>query len=120
MFGYQGVGGVLKDQGVLLTQSQYGAIPNNGAFGWEFRRQFKEVTDGTSHSLAIGEFIHRDKISGVYIDPPGNVRPWILGDNGNIGTYSIKIAELPPNIEIDRVADGVLFNHLPMGSFHRE
>jgi hypothetical protein len=28
------------------------------------------------------------------------------------------VAELPPNITIDRVADGVVFNHLPMGSFH--
>ena len=115
---YQGVGGVLNDQVGIRTQSVYGALPDNGGFGWEFRRRLSEVTDGTSHSLAIGEFVHRDKISGAYVEPPGNVRPWILGDNGDVGTYSLKVAELPPNIEIDRIADGVPFNHLPMGSFH--
>ncbi|MEO2049156.1 MAG: DUF1559 domain-containing protein [Pirellulales bacterium] len=115
---YQGVGGVLNDQVVIQTASIYGDLPDNGAFGWEFRRRLSEVTDGTSNSLAIGEFVHRDKIGGAYVDPPGNVRPWILGDNGNIGTYSLKITELPPNIEIDRIADGVPFNHLPMGSYH--
>ncbi len=117
---YQGVCGRIDEEeaGVELTDSPFGDLPDNGAFGWEFRRRLSEVTDGTSNSLAIGEFVHRDKIAGVFKDPPGNVRPWILGDNGTIGTYAVKVAELPPNIEIDRVADGVSFNHLPMGSFH--
>ncbi len=117
---YQGVCGKLatEEEGVDLTGSIYGELPDNGAFGWEFVRRLSEVTDGTSNSLAIGEFVHRDKIAGIYTDAPGNVRPWILGDNGGIGTYALKVAELPPNIEIDRVADGVSFNHLPMGSYH--
>ena len=115
---YQGVGGSLREQGIELTTSGFGDLPDNGAFGWEFNRRIGEVSDGTSQSLAIGEFVHRDKIGGVFVDPPGNVRPWILGDNGDIGTYALKVAELPPNIEIDRVADGVAFNHLPKGSFH--
>ena len=116
---YQGVCGRLSDaEDVITTASIYGDLPDNGAFGWEFRRRVSEVTDGTSQSLAIGEFVHRDRIAGAYVEPPGNVRPWILGDNGGIGTYAAKVAELPPNIEIDRVADGVAFNHLPMGSFH--
>ncbi len=117
---YQGLCGKLatEEAGVELTSSVYGDLPDNGAFGWEFVRRMGEITDGTSNSLAIGEFVHRDRIAGVYTDPPGNVRPWILGDNGSIGTYALKVAELPPNIVIDRVADGVPFNHLPMGSYH--
>lgn len=114
---YQGVGGTL-DEYAELTDSIYGPLPDNGAFGWEFRRRLSEVTDGTSHSLAIGEFVHRDRLRGSFAPPPGNVRPWILGDNQGIGSYAIKVAELPPNIQIDRVADGVSFNHLPKGSFH--
>ena len=49
---------------------------------------------------------------------PGNVRPWILGANTNFGSYAFKVAEFVPNTRIDRVADGVPFNHLPMGSWH--
>ncbi len=99
---YQGVGGVIVEQRAGLTSSIYGDLPDNGAFGWEFSRRLSEVVDGTSHSLAIGEFVHRDKVEGVFVKPPGNVRPWILGDNGGIGSYALKVAELPPNIEIER------------------
>jgi hypothetical protein len=67
----------------------------------------------------MGEFVHRDTLNGApFQKVPGNVRPWILGDNGAKGNYAIKVAEHGPNIEINRDIDGVHFNHLPMGSYH--
>ena len=116
---YQGVGGAVR-RGTPFTESIYGVMPKNGAFGWEFNRKLKQVSDGLSKTLAIGEFVHRDFIEGAFVAPPGNVRAWILGANSNHGTYAFKVAEITPNTRIDRVADGVPFNHLPMGSFHNQ
>jgi prepilin-type N-terminal cleavage/methylation domain-containing protein len=122
---YQGVGGAIvtgrhynSEKSRERTRSQYGTMPHNGTFGWAFARKIHEISDGESKTLAIGEFVHRDYIRGFYVEPPGNVRPWILGANSNRGTYAFKVAELGPNTRIDRVADGVPFNHLPMGSHH--
>jgi prepilin-type N-terminal cleavage/methylation domain-containing protein len=117
---YQGVGGALVSEDQKTTPSVYGNLPHNGAFGWGFRRKLREMTDGLSKTLAIGEFVHRDFLEGAYIAPPGNVRPWILGANGDFGSYAFKVAELTPNTRIDRIADGVPFNYLPMGSYHGE
>ncbi len=114
---YQGVGGALR-RGGQVTESIYGFMPHNGAYGWGFPRKLRQVTDGLSKTLAIGEFVHRDFIAGAFVAAPGNVRGWILGANSNFGTYAFKVAEIIPNTRIDRVADGVLFNHLPMGSSH--
>ena len=36
----------------------------------------------------------------------------------NMVSYSYKVLQTPPNTEIDRVADGVAFNYLPMQSSH--
>jgi prepilin-type processing-associated H-X9-DG protein len=54
----------------------------------------------------------------VYAKPPGNVRAWILGDNGDEATYAFRVFEYPINAKVDRLADGIPFNHLPMGSHH--
>jgi hypothetical protein len=114
---YQGVGGALR-RGEKVTESGYGFMPHNGTYGWGFQRKLQQITDGLSKTLAIGEFVHRDFIEGAFVAPPGNVRGWILGANSNLGTYAFKVAEITPDTRIDRVADGVLFNHLPMGSYH--
>ena len=116
---YQGVGGAAR-RGLPFVESIYGIMPKNGTFGWAFDRKLRQITDGLSKSLAIGEFVHRDFIEGAFVAPPGNVRSWILGANSNHGTYAFKVAEIIPNTRIDRVADGVAFNHLPMGSFHQQ
>jgi hypothetical protein len=122
---YQGVGGAIltdrnynSERSRQRTRSQYGTMPHNGTFGWEFVRSMHEISDGISKTLAIGEFVHRDYKRGFYVPPPGNVRSWILGANSNRGSYAFKVAEIGPNTRIDRVADGVPFNHLPMGSHH--
>ncbi len=117
---YQGVGGAIVGarHGLKITRSPFGNMPGNGLFGWGFVRRLREVKDGMSHTLAIGEFVHRDFQEGSFSDPPGNVRAWILGANNDRGTYAFKVAELRPNTRIDRIADGVPFNHLPMGSHH--
>ena len=46
------------------------------------------------------------------------MRAWILGDNSGGGSYAVKVAEHPPNIDIDRISDAVPYNHLPLGSYH--
>ena len=116
---YQGVGGAVR-RGGIFTESTFGVFPHNGIFGWGFDRKLRQITDGLSKTLAIGEFVHRDFIEGAYVAAPGNVRSWILGANSNFGSYALKVAEIVPNTRLDRVADGVPFNHLPMGSFHSQ
>lgn len=119
---YQGVNGALLDQTDEAqrkwTRSPFGDLPNNGLFGFEFERKLRHIKDGLSKTLAIGEFVHRDFFESSFQKPPGNVRAWVLGANDQYGSYAFKVAEFPPNTDIDRVADGVLFNYLPMGSYH--
>ncbi len=114
---YQGVGGAMK-RGVQFTDRTFGPMPHNGMFGWDVARQMADVEDGLSNTFAIGEFVQIDRVGGVYEEPPGNVRPWIFAGNDGLASYSFKVLEMPPNIEVDRGGDGIPFNHLPMGSFH--
>ena len=65
----------------------------------------------------MGEFIHRDLREGSYVDP-GNVRDWMFGSNGGYASYVMKVAEFPPNLQVDRINDGVKFNYLPLVNFH--
>jgi prepilin-type processing-associated H-X9-DG protein len=115
---YQGVGGSLVNRGEQVTASIYGGLPNNGMFGLGFVRTIGECRDGLSNTLAFGEFVQRDYKSGDYVKPPGNVRAWIMGDNGEKGSYAFKVVEYAINAKLDRIADGIPFNHLPMGSYH--
>jgi len=116
---YQGVGGAIRGQGESVVESvPYGDMPLNGVFGWGPARAEAQIHDGLSNTLAMGEFVHIDLKGGDYADVPGNVRPWILGANDTTGTYAFKVIEHPFNTDIDRIADGVKFNHLPMGSYH--
>ena len=120
MLTYQGVAGARKDLNIEVKASpSYGDVPYNGMFGYERPRTISEIRDGTSNSLAIGEFVHLDKAIGSgYAAPPGNVRAWVRGDNGGWGSYSFKVAEWPPNADVDRDVSGIGYNDLPMGSYH--
>jgi prepilin-type N-terminal cleavage/methylation domain-containing protein len=114
---YQGVGGALRTGVEVVTSSGYGDMPKNGAFGWKVKRRAEDFIDGLSNTLAIGEFVHNDT-SGDYAGHPGNVRGWILTANGDTGSYSFKVVVYPINSRVQRIADSIPFNHLPMGSHH--
>jgi prepilin-type N-terminal cleavage/methylation domain-containing protein len=127
---YQGSAGTILPNG-QLTASTSGDFPNNGIFMWDSAfgsnpppgRAVKHVTDGLSHTLAIGEFIHRDKNpTSTWFTVPGNVRTWFVATNGvsaSKSSYAMKVILYQPNADVDRGAPGSIpFNHLPMGSFH--
>ena len=124
---YQGNGGVMINDRTWQPYVDYhkedpsfrhGHIPYNGMFQWGDGRRVKDVADGLSNTFALLEFVHIDRINGVYSDPPGNVRPWIFGANSSQSAYCMKVLDMTPNTEIDRAADGIKFMYLPMGSFH--
>ena len=125
---YQGVGGVVtvwwQETVQPISNAGGGALPFNGLFGWDFRRKPREVTDGLSKTLMIGEFVHRDyEPNDPTSDPdgfepaPGKVRPWIMGGSRNgPSSYAYKVLQNPPNIRT-RVEESK-FNYLPHGSYH--
>jgi hypothetical protein len=121
---YQGVGGAFTiSHQMQLTSPGYGSLPLNGPFRWGAPRRIKEFTDGLSNTLMFGEFVHTDRLSGQYHDLPGNIRAWIGGSPyisavDEKPSYVFKVAVYTPNTPVDRLADLVPFNHLPMGSFH--
>jgi len=126
---YQAVAGSIStttpaDQRV---KTSFGDFPKNGVFAVQdgtppYTRgvKFKQITDGTSKTFAAGEFSHRNYVSG-FNDFPGNVRPWISGDNGTgKGSYAMKsIMGLVINDPKEREAiPEAQFNWLPFNSFH--
>jgi prepilin-type N-terminal cleavage/methylation domain-containing protein/prepilin-type processing-associated H-X9-DG protein len=115
---YQAVGGSIRNAGETIITSSYGNFPQNGLFTWNKVRRFKDATDGLTSSFAMGEFVHRDYKGGEMSDIPGNVRGWIMGSNGADASYTFKVLQYPLNAKLDRIADGIAYNHLPMGSYH--
>lgn len=125
---YQGVGGAVRAGETpppTHTSLVHGNTSNNGLFGWAAGRPLAFARDGLSNTLLLGEFVQRDVIAGSgsanFQPPPGNARPWIFGGTANSGrgSYAFKsVQNHGINARIDRVADGVFFNHLPFGSFH--
>jgi prepilin-type N-terminal cleavage/methylation domain-containing protein len=108
-----------------LISPGYGDLPLNGPFTWGVTpRRFKEITDGTSNTLVMGEFVHTDRDpASPYYELPGNIRPWMIGApqlsaETDRASYPMKVAEYTPNFQADRIADSVPYNHLPFGSFH--
>ncbi len=126
---YAGIGGAITSDDVVLVGGEY---PNNGAFALKeesptrivgHQRSGREITDGQSQTLLIGEFVHRDcGLVGDCDNPPGNVRPWYLsGFQEGIGkiplVYGFKELEYGPNSQgLTRAAQG--WNRMPMSSYH--
>lgn len=126
---YAGSGGAITSNDPdLLIAMEY---PNNGAFTLKedgtkivgYQRKDREITDGTSKSFLIGEFVHRDCGVGVPCSPaPGNVRPWYLsGFQSGAGqvplVYSFKELEYVSNSKgLTRSLHG--WNRMPMSSYH--
>ena len=130
---YQGVlGAFVENNEPFELCPQYGRVPINGIFGWtngetqrnpksksHFTRSFREVTDGLSKTFAMGEFVQKDYTpGGSFSNWPGNVRTWIYGGDGTCGDYTAKVLEYAINAKVDREADPVGYNQLPMGSYH--
>lgn len=121
---YQGIGGRLSDKnGTSLSAdncSEYGNLSRNGVFGLDFARRTNEVIDGLSNTLAVGEFVQKDRGStGPFNVWPGNCRPWILGCDDTCGLYTAKTLVYSINATVDRNGTpAVGYNHLPMGSYH--
>jgi prepilin-type N-terminal cleavage/methylation domain-containing protein len=126
---YQAVGGSINSDtpAAQKVTTSYGDLPKNGVFGVNsglppYTRGVKlnQIIDGTSKTFAAGEFSHRNYVSG-FNDFPGNVRPWISGDNGSgKGSYAMKaIMGLLINDPKEREAiPEAQFNWLPFNSFH--
>ncbi len=121
---YQAVGGKLPFVGCdsstsesCVKSSAYGDMPKNGPFGWKLKRRIDDVKDGTSNTFFLGEFVHADK-TGDMSGFPGNVRGWIMSNNGDTGSYAFKVIVYGVNAPLQRGTDGIPFNHLPMGSHH--
>jgi hypothetical protein len=122
---YQGCNGAhLTPNPNLLTSTQ-GDIPNTGlvrsgegATAKEATAaatlKLRQVTDGMSKTLFVAEFIHIDSGSAA----PGNVRPWVLSNNGLRGLYTAKLVDLSPNQLVMRDVGGIQFNELPFSSKH--
>ena len=119
---YQGYGGAVIT-GTEGIDAVNGRLPQNGIFGWEMNRRMRDITDGLSHTLAMGEFVHRDwdKENSDVADPTGNARPWILGASSSaaLGSYAFKVvSDFHINSNVQRKVDGIPYNHLPFGSDH--
>lgn len=127
---YQGVGGSLMVGGKPIDSNEYfkakfGAIPkDNGIFGWGDARKPRDISDGLSNTLMLGEFTHLDADpSSEYSKAPGNVRPWIFGGSDASGkrgaAYVIKVVVMARiNEKVARTGVGIFFNHLPFSSYH--
>lgn len=123
---YQGTNGaVFTPMDKDLIACQYGQRPANGLFnwGWDTQRSIGDIGDGTSHTLAMGEFVQKDTGGPAedgfdYSEWPGNCRPWIFGGDSTCGNYSAKtVYKWGINAPAGRDT-GAGYNHLPFGSYH--
>jgi len=124
---YEGVGGRLADKNgtaypVMKVPgytpcTAYGDLPMNGMFGMGFARKMRDVTDGLSNTLAIGEFVQTD--ASRTNRWASNLRDWIFGGDTTCGNMSVKALVWPINAKVNRgTPHNVLYHYLPMGSFH--
>ncbi|WP_442484996.1 DUF1559 family PulG-like putative transporter [Aeoliella sp. SH292] len=119
---YQGLGGAFVEaRQPRDVSAEFGDLSQNGAFRWGKKvRKLREVTDGLSNTLLFGEFVHTDRVPGLYSELPGNIRPWMgspILASGKV-SYEFKVSEFAPNTPIDREADECPYNHLPFTSLH--
>jgi prepilin-type N-terminal cleavage/methylation domain-containing protein len=129
---YQGNGGMIDSTVTDLLPSSHGKLPSNGAFILNTSGKSQStglpiatLRDGTSKTTLLGEFAQRNVVSGVYVRFPGNVRPWIAGQNPgetNRGMYAMKVVkDFGINERIERTSssgDADTFNYLPFSSLH--
>jgi prepilin-type N-terminal cleavage/methylation domain-containing protein len=128
---YQGNGGMIDTAAGTPTpfSSDHGKLPDNGAFVFNPSGKMPNIGipiatmhDGTSKTTLLGEFAHRNIVSGAYVKFPGNVRAWIGGQSTGTsnGMYAMKVVnKYGINERIDRTAStDDDFNYLPFSSLH--
>jgi prepilin-type N-terminal cleavage/methylation domain-containing protein len=134
---YQCVAGFFRTSPPVDSDtSSFGNLPKNGLFGYakvivpksgsqpEVREKkgvrLRRISDGLSKTFAYGEFTQNDKDpASDYYGLPGNMRSWIQSDNAGGGFYAMKaVSTYPINAGLDRIKDGIPFNHLYFSSFH--
>jgi prepilin-type processing-associated H-X9-DG protein len=114
---YQGVGGAIVGRGeTVKSPTTYGDIPNNGIFDWGAQRRIRDVRDGLSNTMMIGEFVSANCTSAGCAPPQGEIRPWMLGANTGDASYAFKVVQHPPNSKLSR--SSVPYNHFNMSSAH--
>jgi prepilin-type N-terminal cleavage/methylation domain-containing protein len=85
-------------------------------FGREEGRKLSQITDGTSNSFMIGEFVDTDCEFAGQCDPrPDYNRPWYLGGFQN-APYHIRALLNAPNSKLDKF--GAPFTQRPFSSLH--
>lgn len=89
-----------------IVDTSCGRLANNGIIIRRTKVSMKDVTDGTSNTLMIGE--------SAFGDNDTNVRPWIVGSVGNC-LYSVRNVAYPIN---QGEKPGPLRNNVGFGSEH--
>ncbi|TWT35638.1 putative major pilin subunit [Posidoniimonas corsicana] len=113
----------------LRVQTPFGPVYRNGAFtfdvieplpnrffGKEEPRKLRQITDGTSNSFMIGEFVDTPcENFSTCLDRPWFNRPWYLGGFQN-APYHLKVLLNQPNSKLDKFS--APFVQRPFSSLH--
>lgn len=109
--------GSLRPNGAFLAKKFFPVARNRSRFYvTERSRRVAEITDGTSNTLLVGEFVDRvcDTFSNCE-DPPGFIRPWYLGGYQS-GPYHLKVVTQNPNVKLAKT--DATFIERPFSSDH--
>ncbi len=118
-----------QDINNLRISTPYGPVYRNGAFtlnviepmpnrffGKETARKLRQITDGTSNSLMIGEFVDTEcETFGNCQERPWYNRPWYLGGFQN-APYHMKVLLNQPNSKLDKFSAPIV--QRPFSSLH--